>query len=116
MFTALQEAAQNERFIGNLIAMHDRVNHAYDRCIENINTWVEAAAEAERKRQEQTTGGAQTPAPTSPVKTYVNKQSAMNVLFSKTVLETKEDVEAYIKALEKRLMGFIDQNKNIMLH
>ena len=34
----------------------------------------------------------------------------------KNVLETKEDVEAYIEALKSRLLGFIDQNKNIMLH
>jgi hypothetical protein len=40
----------------------------------------------------------------------------MNVQFSKNVLETKEDVEAYIEALKARLLGFIDQNKNIMLH
>ena len=39
----------------------------------------------------------------------------MNVPFSKSVLETREDVEAYIEALKDRLMGFINQNKNIML-
>jgi len=116
MFAALKATAQNERFIGNLIAMSSSVNESYDRCIKSINNWVEAAAEAERKRQEEAAGGVPAPAPARPVKTYVNKQSAMNVLFSKTVLETKEDVEAYIEALKERLMGFIDQNKNIMLH
>ena len=116
MFAALKATAQNERFIGNLIAMSSSVNESYDRCIKSINTWVEAAAEAERKRQEEAAGGVPAPAPARPVKTYVNKQSAMNVQFSKTVLETKEDVEAYIEALKERLMGYIDQNKNIMLH
>ena len=115
MFTTLQAAAQNERYIGNIIAMKDKINIAYDNCLKSINTWVEAAAEAERKRQEKAAGGGATPTPARPVKTYVNRQSAMNVSFSKSVLETKEDVEAYIEALKDRLMGFINQNKNIML-
>jgi hypothetical protein len=115
MFTTLQAAAQNERYIGNIIAMKDKINIAYDNCLKSINTWVEAAAEAERKRQEKAAGGGATPTPARPVKTYVNRQSAMNVPFSKSVLETKEDVEAYIEALKDRLMGFINQNKNIML-
>ena len=116
MFATLQAKAQNERFIGNLIAMKNDVDGAYDRCIKSINTWVEAAAEAERKRQEQLGGGASNTPHSRPVKTFVNKQSAMNVQFSKSVLETKEDVEAYIEALKERLMGFIEQNKNVMLH
>ena len=40
----------------------------------------------------------------------------MNVQFSKNVLETKDDVEEYINALRERLLGFINQDKNIMLH
>ena len=115
MFSTLQAAAQNERYIGNIIAMKDKINIAYDNCLKSINTWVEAAAEAERKRQEKAAGGGATSTPARPVKTYVNRQSAMNVSFSKSVLETKEDVEAYIEALKDRLMGFINQNKNIML-
>lgn len=115
MFTALKSAAQNERYIGNLIAMSNTVTDRYNLCLKSINTWVEAAAEAERKRQEQVDGGS-VPTPKRIVKTYVNKQSAMNVQFSKTVLETKEDVEAYVEALKKRLLDFIDQNKNIMLN
>ena len=116
MFAALKANAQSERFIGNLIAMNSDVTNAYDRCLKSINGWVEAAAEAERQRQANAAGGNAATPPARPVKTFVNKQSAMNVQFSKNVLETKEDVEAYIEALKSRLLGFIDQNKNIMLH
>lgn len=116
MFAALKANAQSERFIGNLIAMNSDVTNAYDRCLKSINDWVEAAAEAERQRQANAAGGNSATPPARPVKTFVNKQSAMNVQFSKNVLETKEDVEAYVEALKARLLGFIDQNKNIMLH
>ena len=113
MFAALKAKAENERFIGNLIAMSEETGNAYDTCLASINKWVKEAAE--RKVQQQKGGGGQQP-PTRPVKTYVNKTSAMNVQFSKNVLETKDDVEEYVNALRERLLGFIDQNKNIMLH
>ena len=113
MFAALKAKAENERFIGNLIAMGGEVGNAYDTCLTSINKWVKEAAE--RKAQQQKGGGGQQP-PTRPVKTYVNKTSAMNVQFSKNVLETKDDVEEYVNALRERLLGFIDQDKNIMLH
>lgn len=113
IFAALKAKAENERFIGNLIAMSEEVNNKYDQCISSINKWVKEAAE--RKALQQAAGGGQQP-PTRPVKTYVNKTSAMNVQFSKDILETKEDVEAYIEALKARLLGFINQDKNIMLH
>ena len=93
--------------------MSEEVNNKYDQCISSINKWVKEAAE--RKALQQAAGGGQQP-PTRPVKTYVNKTSAMNVQFSKDILETKEDVEAYIEALKARLLGFINQDKNIMLH
>jgi hypothetical protein len=113
MFAALKAKAENERFIGNLIAMGEEVGNAYDTCLTSINKWVKEAAE--RKAQQPKGGGGQQP-PTRPVKTYVNKTSAMNVQFSKNVLETKDDVEEYINALRERLLGFINQDKNIMLH
>ena len=113
MFAALKAKAENERFIGNLIAMGEEIVNAYDTCLTSINKWVKEAAE--RKAQQQKKPGDPQP-PTRPVKTYVNKTSAMNVQFSKNVLETKEDVEQYVDALRERLLGFIDQNKNIMLH
>lgn len=116
MFAALKANAQNERFIGNLIAMDNEVIGAYNRCLKSINEWVEAAAEAERRRQQQAGGGSIATPPAKPVKTYVTHSSAMNVPFSKDKLETREDVEAYVEALKQRLLGYIDQNKNIMLH
>ena len=116
MFTILKKKAETERYIGNLIAMSSEIANAYERCITSINQWVEDAAERKRKEEEKKgNGGGQQP-PQRPVKTYVNKNSAMNVSFSKNVLETKEDVETYIEALKARLLGYIDQNKNIMLN
>lgn len=113
MFAALKAKAENERFIGNLIAMGEEIENAYDTCLTSINKWVKETAE--RKAQQQQKPGGPQP-PTRPVKTYVNKTSAMNVQFSKNVLETREDVEQYVDALRERLFGFIDQDKNIMLH
>ncbi len=116
MFIILKKKAETERYIGNLIAMSSEIANAYERCITSINKWVEEAAERKRKEEEMKgNGGGQQP-PQRPVKTYVNKNSAMNVSFSKNVLETKEDVEAYVEALKARLLGYIDQNKNIMLN
>lgn len=113
MFAALKTKTENERFIGNLIAMGEEISNAYDTCLTSINKWVKEAAE--RKAQQPNGTGGQQP-PTRPVKTYVNKTSAMNVQFSKNVLETKDDVEEYVNALRERLLGFINQDKNIMLH
>ena len=113
MFAALKTKAENERFIGNLIAIGEEIGNAYDTCLASINKWVKEAAE--RKAQQQKKPGEPQP-PARPVKTYVNKTSAMNVQFSKSVLETTEDVEQYVNALRERLLSFIDQNKNIMLH
>lgn len=115
MFAALEEGAKGELYIGNLIAMNNAVSDAYDRCLKSINAWVEAAAEAERERQEQAVDDEVTQPLSIPVKTYVNKTSAMNVQFSKNVLETQEDVEEYVNALRERLLEFIEQNKSIML-
>ena len=113
MFAALKTKTENERFIGNLIAMGEEISNAYDTCLISINKWVKEAAEC-KAQQPNGTGGQQPP--TRPVKTYVNKTSAMNVQFSKNVLETKDDVEEYVNALRERLLGFINQDKNIMLH
>ena len=114
MFAVLKTKAENERFIGNLIAMGEEIDNAYDACLTSINRWVKEAAELKAQQQKATGGGQQPPA--KPVKTYVTKTSAMNVPFSKNVLETKEDVEEYVNAFRERLLGFIDQNKSIMLN
>ncbi len=112
MFAALKAKAENERFIGNLIAMGEEIGNAYDTCLISINKWVKE--DAERKAQQQKGTGVQQP-PARPVKTYVNRTNAMNVQFSKNVLETQEDVEEYVNALRERLLEFIEQNNSIML-
>lgn len=118
-FENLKSKANIERFIGNLIAMNSTVSTMYDSCIRTLNAWVEAAAkEAENKRAEENgkeNGDDQNPAP-RPVKTYVNKSNAMNVPFTKSVLETREDVDKYIEALRAQLLDYINRNKNIMLN
>lgn len=118
-FSSLKTKAQSERFIGNLIAMSGIITTTYDNCIKALNAWVEAAAakEEEKKRTEEEQGqGNSTHIPARPVKTYVNKTSAMNVHFSKSILETSKDVEDYIEALRSKLLDYIHQNKNIMLN
>ena len=116
MFAALKTSAESERYIGNLIALGTTVVTKYDTCIESINKWVE---EAECKRQEQQTqqgGGSTQTTPARVVKKVVSKQNAMTVNFPKPMLETREDVDAYLDALRTKLMTYIDQNKNIMLN
>ena len=63
-------------------------------------------------------GGGNTPPvkPATPVKTFVRKESAMNIPFNKPMLETEEDVNAYLEALRTKMMSYINQNKNIMLN
>ena len=51
MFAALKAKAENERFIGNLIAMGEEIGNAYDTCLTSINKWVKE--DAERKAQQQ---------------------------------------------------------------
>ena len=40
----------------------------------------------------------------------------MNLAWNKQVLESQEDVEAYVDALRQQLLSLIKQNKNIMLN
>ena len=40
----------------------------------------------------------------------------MNISFGKPMLETEEDVNAYLEALRTKMMSYINQNKNIMLN
>ena len=47
---------------------------------------------------------------------FVQKAKAMDVSFSKPMLENEADVEAYISELKKKMMAYIHQNKNIMLN
>ena len=48
-------------------------------------------------------------------KVAVRKDKAMHLAWDKQVLESREDVEAYVEALRQQLLGIIKQNKNIML-
>ena len=49
-------------------------------------------------------------------KIAVRKEKAMNLAWDKQVLESQEDVEAYVDALRQQLLSLIKQNKNIMLN
>lgn len=124
LFAALKTKAQGERYIGNLIAMTTEVTNTYDTSIRTLNAWVQAAAEKAEEEQRKKTAAANgsgnhSSAPKHaprPVKTYVPKAEALSVGFHKPVLETRDDVEAYVEALRQKLMGYIGQNKNIMLN
>ena len=120
IFEVLKAQANEERYIGNLIAIKGEVSKAYDRCLDSINHWVEDKQEEERRRQQaaQQTGGQTSATHTAPkiVHKVVKKEKAMTVPFDKQVLETKEDVEKYLAALKEQLMHYIDQNNNIMLN
>lgn len=114
-FSILSDNAKEERFIGNLKAMKSDIDRAYENSLKSINKWVEDEA---NKPVTPPAGGGNTPPvkPATPVKTFVRKESAMNVSFNKPMLETEEDVNAYLEALRTKMMSYINQNKNIMLN
>lgn len=111
-FSILSENAKEERFVGNLKAMKSDIDRAYENSLKSINKWVEDEANKASKPQDNGT----VPPPPTPVKTFVRKESAMNVSFNKPMLETEEDVDAYLTALRAKMMSYINQNKNIMLN
>lgn len=109
-FTALENKAKEERYIGNLKAMHTDIDNAYNNSLKSINKWIEEEA----NKKASPTPKDDTPKP--PVKQFVQKAKAMDVSFSKPMLENEADVEAYISELKKKMMDYIHQNKNIMLN
>lgn len=115
-FSILIDNAKDERFIGNLKAMKSDIDRAYENSLKSINKWVED--EASKPATPPAGGGANTPPtkPATPVKTFVRKESVMNIPFNKPMLETEEDVNAYLEALRTKMMSYINQNKNIMLN
>ena len=115
-FTILSDNAKDERFIGNLKAMKSDIDRAYENSLKSINKWVED--EANKPVTPPAGGDTNTPPtkPATPVKTFVRKESAMNISFGKPMLETEEDVDAYLTALRAKMMSYINQNKNIMLN
>lgn len=119
MMTILSEEAANERFIGNMIALKAQVETAYNRSLDSVNKWVEEMSSQQEPAKDNgcsDDGSQPTPTKKKVVKMVVNRQKAMNVSFSKPMLETREDVEEYVDALRRQLLEFIDQNKNIMLN
>ena len=119
-FTALENKAKEERYIGNLKAMHTDIDNAYNNSLKSINKWIEE--EANKKvtpTAHDNTSKPQAPkadTPKRPMKQFVQKAKAMDVSFSKPMLENEADVEAYISELKKKMMDYIHQNKNIMLN
>lgn len=123
MFEAISSTLAGERFIGNLLAKKEDVNKAYDRCLASINQWIDEKQKEEeeriRKAQNAEVKGGETtphPAPQRTMRKIVNKQKAMTVAFGKPMLENRQDVEDYIKALRSQLLDYIDKNNNIMLN
>lgn len=118
-FTALENKAKEERYIGNLKAMHTDIDNAYNNSLKSINKWIEEEANKKASPNQDDTSKPQTQkadAPKRPMKQFVQKAKAMDVSFSKPMLENEADVEAYISELKKKMMDYIRQNKNIMLN
>lgn len=130
LFNAAKSQVREERYIGNLRSMSTDVDRAYDHSIGIINRWSEeearkaaaaAAAGSGATGSSGATGGTSGTGPgTTPPATQhrqmVSKQSAMNVHFDKSRLESREDVQKYIAELEARLLNLVDNNKTIMLN
>lgn len=117
IYTTLEHKAKAERYIGNLKAMHTDIENAYNNGLKYINKWVED--EANKKATSSSEESSQKPsedAPKRPIKQFVQKSKAMEVHFTKPMLENEADVEAYICELKKKMMDYIHQNKNIMLN
>ena len=127
MFGLLSSKEKEERFIGNLKGMKEDVEKAFSKCFESINTWVEEAASATDTQPDGSgatgsgtadslTNGSRSTPPQPKPKIAVRKEKAMNLAWNKQVLESQEDVEAYVDALRQQLLSLIKQNKNIMLN
>lgn len=121
IFTTMKQGVQDERFIGNLIAYASEVTTRYNTCIDTINRWVEIANKAEEDAAKKEEGknsdeDGSKQKPSRKVKKVVNKQKALDISYPKNILETKEDVEAYIQSLRTQLMGYIDKDTSIMLN
>lgn len=130
LFNAAKSQVREERYIGNLRSMSTDVDRAYDHSIGIINRWSEeearkaaaaAAAGSGATGSSGATGGTSgtgpgTTPPTTHHRQMVSKQTAMNVHFDKSRLESREDVQKYIAELEARLLNLVDNNKTIMLN
>ena len=116
-FSTLESKAKDERYIGNLKAMHTDIENAYNNSLRSINKWVEdAESRKATAAQIDNTPAEVDNTPKRPVKTIVRKATAMDISFNKQILETEADVEAYIDELKKKMLDYIHQNKNIMLN
>lgn len=117
-FKVLSDAAEKERYIGNLKAMTGKVEKSYQQSFDSINKWVEEEVkrQEEEKQKKTSQDDKEKPAPHKVVKVVVQKERAMSVHFEKPLLETKEDVEKYVTKLKEQLLRYIDNNKNIMLN
>lgn len=130
LFNAAKSQVREERYIGNLRSMSTDVDRAYEHSIGIINRWSEeearkaAAAAAAGSGATGSSGaiggtsgtGPGTTPPATQHRQMVSKQSAMNVHFDKSRLESREDVQKYIAELEARLLNLVDNNKTIMLN
>ena len=115
-FSILSEKAKEERFIGNLKAMKSDIDHAYENSLKSINKWVEDEASKPATSHSGDDSNIPPVKPATPVKTFVRKESVMNIPFDKPMLETEADVDAYLATLRTKMMSYINQNKNIMLN
>ena len=119
-FKVLADAAEKERYIGNLKAMTGKIEDFYQQSFDSINKWVEEEAKRQEEEKQKETShddeDKKKPAPHKVVKVVVQKERAMSIAFEKSMLETEEDVDHYLSALRQKMMGIIKENKNIKLN
>ncbi|MBK6446462.1 MAG: hypothetical protein IPF81_14545 [Bacteroidetes bacterium] len=92
----------NERFIGNIRTRAGyAANEIYQKQLELMSLIANPSARAGDVNEK-------------PKITYVSKDT-VKVAYTKPSLETKEDVEEYIKALKEQYIKLIEENKRISL-
>ena len=122
VFAVLADKEKDERFIGNLRGMKDDIDKAFDKCIDSINRWIEEADEQDEDKPEADAGKQQTEKPghqeepKKKPKQSVKKANALSIAWNKPLLDSQEDVEAYVEALRQQMLGIIKQNKVIILN
>ena len=98
---------EQERFIGNIRTKANlAVTEVYQKQLEQITRWLTPPTPP-------ASAGAGSEPP-KPKIVYVRKDS-VKVNFPKPVLETKQDVEDYLSALEEQFLRIINENKKISL-
>lgn len=120
----LEVSLNTERYVGNIITTRTyQLAETHTFCIEKLNDWtaLNVAEHNEPYIVKSKQIGDKTPdidvATSSKQKPRitVQREKALNVPFSKRVLSTPQDVDAYVNAIRENMMKIINDDKSIML-